>query len=345
MSTAVEKTKKQPLTVKQLIVAQSAQLEAALPKHMSTDRFVRICLTVISQNPKLQDCDAMSLLGCFIQSAQLGLEPSDALGEAYIIPYKGVATFQPGYKGLVKLVRNSGRVRRLSYQAVFSNDDFSYCYGLNPDLKHNPAQGDRGELTHVYAVAKTGPRKDDVEFCVMTTAEVEKHRQKFSKMPNGKGWRDNFEAMALKTVIIKLCKLLPKSAEINTALIAADSQTLHNVALEAGIKAPAGWIPPDEPSADATTIPLVLANPEPSDHEENAVTDESIAKAELDKKALDDALTRYANLCTTVGSAGGSVGEILQMPDPAAILKLAESSRIDAASDVLNDWITKQAKK
>ncbi len=85
-----------------------------------------------------------------------------------------------------------------------------------------------------------------------------------------------------------------------------------------------------------------MANPRPEDHEEKAVSAESIAKAELDKKAHKDALNRYASLCTAIGEMGASVSEILQMPNPADVLKFADFLRIEAASDILLDWITKQ---
>ena len=78
-----EKNKK---TVFDLIQSSKEQFAMALPKHISTDRFTRVALTAVRQNPKLQECSVPSLLGVFMTLAQLGLEPG-VLGQAYILPF------------------------------------------------------------------------------------------------------------------------------------------------------------------------------------------------------------------------------------------------------------------
>ena len=56
-----------------------SQFAMALPKHIDTERFVRIALTCIRQNPKLAECSRESLLGALMTSSQLGLEPGGVL--------------------------------------------------------------------------------------------------------------------------------------------------------------------------------------------------------------------------------------------------------------------------
>jgi recombination protein RecT len=81
--------------------AMTPAITEALPKSkgMDAERLSRITLTTMKQNPKLLECSIESLLGAVLQSAQLGLEPN-LLGSCYFIPYKGVVSFQIGYKGL-----------------------------------------------------------------------------------------------------------------------------------------------------------------------------------------------------------------------------------------------------
>ena len=97
---------KKPKTIFDVIQAGAKQFATALPKHINSDRFVRIAITTIRQNPKLAQCSQESLLGALMVSAQLGLEPG-TLGQCYLIPFenkklgKVECQFQIGYKGLI----------------------------------------------------------------------------------------------------------------------------------------------------------------------------------------------------------------------------------------------------
>src|SRR5262245_29341353 len=104
-------------TVRDLLEKSRAQIALALPRHMSADRMLRVAMTSVQRNPLLLDCTPVSLVGAIIQSSQLGLEPDGELGEAYLIPYRNnkkggqrEVQFQTGYKGLLKLARNSGAI-------------------------------------------------------------------------------------------------------------------------------------------------------------------------------------------------------------------------------------------
>jgi recombinational DNA repair protein RecT len=71
---------------------------------------------------------------------------------------------------------------------------------------------------------------------VMTRREVEKHRDRSATRGSGP-WVTDYEAMALKTVLRKLCKFLPASVELKRAV-------------ELDERAEAG-LPQDLPSIDA----------------------------------------------------------------------------------------------
>ena len=79
--------KKKEKTIYDIIEAGKAQFAAALPKHLNSDRFTRIAITCVRQNPKLAECSVPSLLGSLMTVAQLGLEPG-VLGQCYLIPFK-----------------------------------------------------------------------------------------------------------------------------------------------------------------------------------------------------------------------------------------------------------------
>ena len=213
--------KKKGKTIFDIIKAGEQQFAAALPKHINSERFTRIAITTIRQNPKLAECNAESLLGSLMTIAQLGLEPG-VLGQCYLIPFKNnklgtiECQFQLGYKGMIELLRRTGQLSDIYAYTVYSNDEFSIEYGLERTLKHIPAFSNvdgRGEIVGFYSVAilKDGTRA----FEYMTKREVIEHEEKYRK-GNFKNdiWNKNFEEMALKTVTKKMLKWLPISVEM-----------------------------------------------------------------------------------------------------------------------------------
>lgn len=226
-----DSTDKKPKTpsdkLAEFIKSKAHDIATALPKHINPDRISRIVLTAVRLNPKLAECDLMSFMGCVLTAAQLGLEVNTPLGHAYLIPFKRkqkdpqgnwnelmYCQLIIGYQGMIELAQRSGSITSIYAFPVYEGDQFSYQLGLHPDLKHIPSEDDRPErkrITHVYAVAhkKEGPPL----FTVMTWAEVVL-RQKRSRSANDGPWVTDTEAMALKTVIRKFWKWLPKSVEM-----------------------------------------------------------------------------------------------------------------------------------
>ena len=208
--TAITKKENKQKTIFDVIQAGAKQFATALPKHINSDRFVRIAITTIRQNPKLAQCNQESLLGALMVSAQLGLEPG-VLGQCYLIPYGRECQFQIGYKGMIELLRRSGQLKDIYAYSVYENDEFEMTYGLDRDLKHKPNLQDRGNFIGCYCVAVL---KDDARaFEYMTKEEIEAHGKKFSKTYGNGPWKTDFEAMAHKTVVKKMLKWLPVSVE------------------------------------------------------------------------------------------------------------------------------------
>lgn len=226
-------------TIAHLLESQKKQIVLALPKHLTPDRLMRVALTAMSKNPKLLECSPTSLLGSVIQSAQLGLEPDGALGEAYLIPFaknykdengnwqrKMECQFMPGYRGIAKLVRNSGDVISVSAKDVCENDLFEFEYGSNEKLIHKPAMKDRGTVIYFYAYARL--KDGGFQFEIMSKEEVDlikyqayrknnpknkdKSNSEIEKLIDGV-WKDFYSEMARKTVFKKLSKYLPMSVE------------------------------------------------------------------------------------------------------------------------------------
>jgi len=208
-----------------------AQLRNALPRHVTPERLTRIVLTNLRMTPDLQRCTQASLLGAIMQAAQLGLEPG-VLGQCYLVPYRRrfrdprtdtwqeemLAQLIIGYRGMAQLAWRSALVRSIAARAVYEGDFFLFDYGEDT-LQHRPNdEDDPDKITHVYAVVNTtsGGRLWDV----MTRAAVEKVRGRSAAAASGKKgpWDSDYAEMAKKTVLRRLFKLAPQSAEMQTAL-------------------------------------------------------------------------------------------------------------------------------
>jgi len=216
---SIAETKKKEKTVFEVIQAGKDQFAAALPKHINSDRFTRIAITILRQNPKLQECNVPSLLGCLMTLAQLGLEPG-VLGQAYLIPFNNKklntveCQLQISYKGLIELLRRTGQLRDIYGYPVFENDTFELKYGLHRDLIHMPlVNGDRGSVKGFYTVAIL--KDGTTAFEYMTATEVNKHEEKY-RLGQFKNsiWVKNYDEMAIKTVAKKMLKWLPLSVDI-----------------------------------------------------------------------------------------------------------------------------------
>lgn len=203
--------------MKGLLMKMKGEIEAALPKMISSERFQRVALTAFNANPKLQSCDPVSFIAAMMESAQLGLEPNTPLGQAYLIPYGNKVQFQVGYKGLLELAQRSGKIKTIYAHEVRENDEFEIDYGLEQKLTHKPIlKGDRGNVIGYYAVYHLD--NGGYSFIFMTRDEVLTHAKAKSKTFSNGPWQTDFDAMAKKTVIKQLLKYAPLSVEMQRAV-------------------------------------------------------------------------------------------------------------------------------
>lgn len=205
-----------PTTFPAMLQAYKAQIAAALPRHLNADRMARIALTCFRQNPQLAECKPASVFAAVIQSSQLGLEPG-LNGRAYIIPYKGEATFVPGWKGLVELVNRTGRATCWT-GAVFDGDKFEYRLGDSPMVEHRPgSEDDPSRLLYTYAVGRVnGSSWPIIE--VWPVARTLKHRDRYNKVGRRHYSYENWEMYARKVPLMQVLKYLPSSPELEAAI-------------------------------------------------------------------------------------------------------------------------------
>lgn len=229
----------QALTLKQkvtnvatLLAKSKHQIALALPRHCSPERMMRVALTAVQRTPALLDCTPESFLGCMIQASQLGWEFDPILGHCFPVPFNNKKTGKmechliPGYKGLVDLARRSGNISTVEARVVHKKDEYSFQYGLHPDLRHIPtADEDPGPIIAFYAVVHL--RDGAAQFEPMWKREVDAIRAR-SQARNDGPWVTDYAEMGKKTTLRRLCKLLPVSVELQK-MVALDERA------EAGI--------------------------------------------------------------------------------------------------------------
>ena len=230
--TALAKTEPAPLTVAEIkgpvggwdtmarvLAAKSSEMSRVVNAALSPEKLTQLALTAMKNAktaPKILQCTGLSVAKTFMDLAMTGLSPAPQLGLVCFVPYGKELQLQIEYRGFIALAKRSGQVSYITADVVRDGDEFSYERGTEQFLRHVP-RGE-GNATHYWALVRLKDKSSD--FRVMTKAQVEKHRDQFSKQfkATKRGpWADHFDAMAMKTCIRQLCKLLDLSPEMTHA--------------------------------------------------------------------------------------------------------------------------------
>lgn len=204
MSTEIQKT-----DIKKFISSDVLKKEIAkvLPASISSEAFVRMALTAITKVPKLAECDQNSIAICLLDVAQLGLTVGR---DAHLIPFSDKCTLIVDYKGYVKILYATGKVKKIHADKVCENDKFIYDTG---EVKSHLIDftKPRGKAIAFYSVVEMdGASKAEV----MTIDEIEAVRKR-SRSANSTSspWSTDFDEMAKKTVFKRCFKWLPVRPE------------------------------------------------------------------------------------------------------------------------------------
>lgn len=155
-------------------------------------------LSAVNANNQLQEAEPMSVIASALISASLKLPITPSLGLAHIVPYKGIATFQMGWKGFVQLGLRSGQYKTMNATVIYEgqlvkNDSFT------GDIEFQSSKTSDKIVGYLfYFRLMNGFEK----YTYWTVEQCESHAKKYSvSYRNKKGkWMDAFDEMALKTV-------------------------------------------------------------------------------------------------------------------------------------------------
>lgn len=161
--------------------------------------FVSSLISAFSQNKALQQCDPMSVISAAMIAASLDLPITPGLGFAHIVPYKGVAQFQLGWKGYVQLGMRSAQYRTMHAAPVHEGQlvDENEFTGEMMFRKERASDKITGYV--FYFKLLNGFEK----YVYMSRENCELHAKRYSQSykKNYGTWVDDFDAMALKTVV------------------------------------------------------------------------------------------------------------------------------------------------
>lgn len=164
--------------------------------------FMSSIIAVANNNKLLAKAEPSTVIGAAAQAAMLDLPINQSLGFAYIVPYKGAAQFQLGYKGYIQLAQRSGQYVDIGAKTVFEGE-LEYENRLLDKFKFGDRTGDKVIGYLAYFRLTNGFEK----MLFMTLDEMQAHAKKYSQ--NYKGGTEkwglaDFNVMAEKTVLKRL---------------------------------------------------------------------------------------------------------------------------------------------
>lgn len=243
--------------ISDLLPSKSAkELWGGLPEHISKELFKRNLFNALTQNGKLMDCSKPLLFREISKAAALGLLLDPLLGEAYLIIGQSGPQLRVGYKGLMKLARQSGNVAGLWCHEVYSNDEVEADLGHPKKYSHRPVLfGDRGEIIGYTAVVSY--KDGSFDFEPMSISECLAIRDRSDAWKAYKAdkikstpWGTDQSEMCKKTVFNRLMKRQDKSPEMRRAIEIENEAEFPSFGgrepTPAQLRAPA---PPDDPES------------------------------------------------------------------------------------------------
>lgn len=164
--------------------------------------FMSSIIAVTNNNKLLAKAEPATVIGAAAQAAMLDLPINQSLGFAYIVPYKGAAQFQLGYKGYIQLAQRSGQYVDIGAKTVYEGE-LEYENRLLDKFKFGERTGDKVIGYLAYFRLTNGFEK----MLFMELDEMIAHAKKYSKSYSGgteKWGLADFNTMAEKTVLKRL---------------------------------------------------------------------------------------------------------------------------------------------
>lgn len=161
--------------------------------------FVSSVILAVAENTALQECSPQSIMTAAMRAANLRLSCDPSIKQAYLVPFKGKATFILGWKGIQDLAIRTGRYRYLNVFPIFEGqevkeDVFKGIHTIDGFKTSDTIIGYMLAFEMISGYAKT---------FYMTWDEIMAHGKKYSRSfedPRSP-WKTETQKMARKTVL------------------------------------------------------------------------------------------------------------------------------------------------
>jgi recombination protein RecT len=200
------------------------KMNDVLGSEKKASSFISSVISVSQNNKLLRNAEPMSILSSAMVAATLDLPVVPTLGMAYLVPYKGVCSFQIGYKGILELAMRSGEFRNIIDEVVYDGqlvkkNKFTGEYVFDED---SIKLDEKGQAKPVGVMARFDLINGYSKTIYWSLEEIEAHAKRFSQAYRSgydSPWKSDFWQMAKKTVLKSLLnKYAPKSVAMQTAL-------------------------------------------------------------------------------------------------------------------------------
>lgn len=175
-------------------------VENALPKDFNRERFVQNAIAVLNDKPELAKVNKQQLILSLVKGAMLNLDFANR--EFYIIPYGNQLQFQVDYRGMQKVAKTFSvrPIKEIYAKCVREGDKFSYkIEGNNQNVHFAPLPFNNNDIVGCFCVVEYVDGGTYVE--TMSTEEIQKIRDNYSKAKNSKAWQVSWDRMAIKSII------------------------------------------------------------------------------------------------------------------------------------------------
>lgn len=214
-----EVARRGPKSLPELIDSSEVRIQEILPDGMSAKRVIRLAKLAIHKEPKLLQCDPISVIQAIMTASTIGLEINSPLGGAHLVPFGNQCVLVPDYRGLVRLALQSGGVVKLVAREVYADDHFDVVQGSDEKLVHIPnvsAEARKPEdIIAFYAIATLPDHSTVHEWRPRGDVDAIRDRAKGS---NSGPWKTDYAAMGKKTLVKQLCRWLDLSPQFAEAV-------------------------------------------------------------------------------------------------------------------------------
>lgn len=178
--------------------------------------FATSVLSVVNNNKLLQNAEPQTVYSSAMVAASLDLPIQPNLGFAAIVPYGRQAQFQIMTKGLLQLAIRSGMYERVTNAIVHKGELVKYD-PFKDEYEFDASKKESDEVIGFMAYFRTVGGYE--KYFYMTKEEALAHGRRYSKTFNNGTWKENPDAMCLKTVLkLLLSKYGILSVEMQRAI-------------------------------------------------------------------------------------------------------------------------------